>query len=45
MIKLLMQNGAKYLSKDSYKRSPLIYAVINGHSNVASFLLRNGAEF
>lgn len=40
----LIENKAKVVSKDKYKRCPLTMAVRNGHSKVASLLLQHGAD-
>lgn len=41
----LLERKARTLSKDKYKRTPLIMAVKNGHVRVASLLLQNGSEW
>ena len=44
MIKLLITKKAKIELHDRYKRTALTHAVINGSSNVASYLLSLGAD-
>ncbi len=39
-VKLLLDNGAKVLAKDKFKRSPLILAVRNGNLKIVSLLLQ-----
>lgn len=39
LCKELLNNKARVLSKDKYKRTPLIMAVRNGHTKIASLLL------
>ena len=41
----LLERKARVLSKDKYKRTPLIMAVMNGHVRIASLLLRHGSEW
>ena len=40
----MLDNKARVLGKDKYKRSPLVMACRNGHSKVASLLLQHGAD-
>ena len=44
MVKLLIINKAKIEKPDKYKRTALTHAVINGATNVASYLLSLGAD-
>ena len=44
MVKLLIVNKAKIEKPDKYKRTALTHAVINGATNVASYLLSLGAD-
>lgn len=39
LVEYLLEKKAKVLSKDKYKRSPLVHACKNGHVKVASLLL------
>jgi ankyrin repeat protein len=39
LTEFLLDNKARVLSKDKYKRTPLILAVRNGNSKIASLLL------
>lgn len=39
-VKLLLENGAKVLAKDKFKRSALILAVRNGNLKIVSLLLQ-----
>lgn len=39
LINYLLDNKARTLSKDKFKRTPLIMAVRNGHTKIASILL------
>ena len=41
----LLEQKARVLSKDKYKRTPLMMAVKNGHTRVASLLLQHGSEW
>ena len=41
----LIENKARTLSKDKFKRTPLMLAVANGHVKVASLLLKHGSEW
>jgi ankyrin repeat protein len=43
MCEYLIENKARVLSKDKYKRSALIMAVRNGNSKIVNLLLRKGA--
>jgi ankyrin repeat protein len=45
MVEFLVENKARVVSKDKFKRTPLILAVKNGHAKIASFLLQRGAEW
>jgi ankyrin repeat protein len=38
-------SGAKFLKTDAYKRAALTYAIINGHVELVSYLLKLGAEY
>ncbi|KAL8622950.1 hypothetical protein ACOMHN_027071 [Nucella lapillus] len=44
MVRLLVQSGASVELLDKLKRSALTHAVINGNTNVASYLLYLGAD-
>ncbi|XP_070180050.1 poly [ADP-ribose] polymerase tankyrase-like isoform X2 [Littorina saxatilis] len=44
MVRLLVQSGATVELLDKLKRSALMHAVINGNTNVASYLLYLGAD-
>ncbi|XP_076464084.1 poly [ADP-ribose] polymerase tankyrase-like isoform X2 [Babylonia areolata] len=44
MVRLLVQSGASIELLDKLKRSALTHAVINGNTNVASYLLYLGAD-
>ncbi len=39
LCEYLIDNKARVLSKDKYKRTPLIMAIRNGHPMIASLLL------
>ena len=39
LCEFLLDNKARVLGKDKYKRTPLILAVRNGHTKIASLLL------
>ena len=41
----LLENKARVLSKDKFKRTPLMLAVANGHVRIASLLLQHGSEW
>ena len=41
----LIEKKARVLGKDKFKRTPLIMAVRNGHTKIASLLLQNGSEW
>lgn len=41
----LIENKARTISNDKFKRTPLILAVRNGHLKVASLLLKYGADW
>ena len=41
----LIENKARVVGFDKYKRTPLTMAVRNGHLKVASLLLRKGSDW
>jgi ankyrin repeat protein len=41
----LLENKARVLGKDKYKRTPLMMAARNGHTKIASMLLQYGSEW
>jgi ankyrin repeat protein len=45
LCQFLLDNKAKVLSKDKFKRTPLILACKNGHVKVASLLLQHGSDW
>lgn len=45
LAQYLLDNKARTLSKDKFKRTPLIIAVMNGHVKLASLLLQCGSEW
>jgi ankyrin repeat protein len=45
VVKLLLEKGAEVDSKDrKYGRTPLLWAVKNGHEAVVKLLLKKGAD-
>jgi ankyrin repeat protein len=44
-VKWLLENKARVIGMDKYKRCPLSLAVMNGHLEVASMLLQYGADW
>ncbi len=40
IVQWLVENGAKVIKKDKFKRSGLILAVLNGHVKIATYLLQ-----
>jgi len=42
---LVEEHKANVCSKDKFKRTPLIVAIMNGHMQIASYLLQHGAEW
>ena len=45
IVEYLLSVKARVLGKDKFKRTPLIMAVRNGHSRIASLLLQYGSEW
>ena len=45
LAEFLLERKARVLSKDKYKRTPLIMAVKNGHTRLASLLLSRGSDW
>lgn len=44
MAVYLLDNNASLLSMDKFKRTPLIMAVRNGHTKLASLLIQRGSD-
>ena len=45
LVTYLLDNKARVLGKDKYKRTPLMMAVRNGHTKITSILLQRGSEW
>jgi len=45
LVDFLLKNKARTLGKDLYHRTPLIMAIRNGHTKIASLLLQKGSEW
>jgi ankyrin repeat protein len=45
LAEYLLERKARVLSKDKFKRTPLIMAVRNGHTRLASLLLQHGSDW
>jgi ankyrin repeat protein len=44
IVELLLKGGAKSDAVDNYQRTPLIWATLNGHSDVAHLLIAAGGD-
>lgn len=40
IVEYLIENEAKILAKDKYRRNALVLAVMNGHVKITSYLLK-----
>ena len=45
LVKFLVENKAKVIKKDKFKRTALLHAVRGGHIKIVSYLLTKGAEY
>ena len=45
LCEYLIENKARTLTKDKFKRTPLMMAVRNGNVKIASLLLQYGSEW
>jgi ankyrin repeat protein len=45
LVEFLLDNKARVLGKDKFKRTALTMAVRNGHCRIASLLLQRGSEW